>query len=54
MQKQIIEGCIVIVIAFFIISKLNSAQNSYKQYKKFMNSKLPNRSKSAQISDTVS
>ena len=34
--------------------KLNSIENCYKKYKKFMNSKLPNCTKAAQISDYVS
>jgi hypothetical protein len=39
----------IYIFACFI--NLNATQNSYKKYKKFMNSKLP---KPTQISDSVS
>ena len=38
---------------FLYLSKLNATQNSYKMYKKFINSKMPNWSCPAQVSDYV-
>ena len=34
--------------------KLNSTENCYKKYKKFMKSKLPNWTKPAKISNNIS